>query len=70
MHNRIDQTGTEKPRAINRAHRTLGSIEVPARSTEACEVDSIASLNHLAALLAEAVDALKASPVSFTEDGG
>jgi DNA-binding NtrC family response regulator len=69
MHNRMDQTGTEKPRAINRSQRTLGSTEVPADSTEAREVDSIAGLNHLAALLAEAVDALKASPVAFTEAG-
>lgn len=69
MHNRINQTGTENQRAINRSHRPLASIEVAADSTELRQMGSIASLNHLAALLAEAVDALKASPVSFTEAG-
>jgi DNA-binding NtrC family response regulator len=68
IYNRRDQTGTEKPRAIDRS-RTLAPIEVPAHSTEPREVDSIAGLNHLAAMLAEAADALKASPVPFIEDG-
>ena len=68
IYNRMDQSGTEKPRAIDRS-RTVVSTEVPAHSTEPRELDSIASLNHLAAMLAEAADALKASPVPFTEDG-
>ena len=67
MPSRVDQTGTEKRRAINHSHRT--SIEGSAPSTEPREIGSIASLNHLAALLAEAVDALKASPVTLNEAG-
>ena len=69
MHSGTDQARTERARVINRSQRTLASIEVAAHGTEPREMASIASLNHLAALLAEAVDALRASPVPLTEDG-
>jgi transcriptional regulator with PAS, ATPase and Fis domain len=69
MHSGTDQTRTERARVINRSQRTLASIEMAAHGTEPREMASIASLKHLAALLAEAVDALRASPVPLTEDG-
>jgi DNA-binding NtrC family response regulator len=69
MHSRTDQTRTAGARVVNRSQRTLASIEVPAHATEPREMASIAGLNQLAALLVEAVDALRASPVPLTEDG-